>query len=87
MTRCLSNTYTFEDMAVKYTTNAKTFEVKYNEYFKVNGEVMDTDYARYESAYVDGKIERKAEIIQFAFHGESLTLNFKEGTREFENEK
>ena len=48
----------------------------------VNGEVVDTNYARYESEYVNGKVERKSEVISFSFGGKTLTLNFKEGTRE-----
>ena len=55
--------------------------MKYDEYFKVNGTVMDTDYARYENAYVDGTVARKAEIIRFSFNGKELILNYKEGTR------
>lgn len=79
--RILSNEYTFEDMTVMYVTEEKQFEVKYNEYFKVNGEIIDTNYARYESAYVNGKVERKAEIIEYVFQGRTLTLNYKEGIR------
>ena len=79
--RCLANSYTFEDMAVNYTSNAKHFDVKYNDYFKLNGEVVDTDYARYENAYVEEKVERKAETIRYAFNGKTLVLNYKEGTR------
>ena len=80
--RCLKNAYTFEDMVVNYTSNGKNFDVKYDEYFKLNGNAVDTEYARYESAYVEGKVERKAEIIRYAFHGKTLVLNYKEGTRE-----
>lgn len=79
--RCLANSYTFEDMVVNYTSNAKYFDVKYNDYFKLNGEVVDTDYARYENAYVEEKVERKAETIRYAFNGKTLVLNYKEGTR------
>ena len=79
----LSNAYSFEDMTVTYESGEKSFDVKYGVHFKVNDTVIDTNYARYESDYVDGKVERKAEIISFAFGGKTLTLNFKEGTREY----
>ena len=79
--RCLSNPYTFTDKVVSYSTEAKIFEVKYDEYFKVNGQTMDTDYARYESDYVEGTVERKAEVIRFSFQGHTLELNYKKGTR------
>ena len=80
--RCLANTYIFEDMVVNYISKGRNFDVKYGEYFKLNSEVVDTDYARYESAYVEEKVERKAEIIHYSFNGKTLVLNYKEGTRE-----
>ena len=81
--RTLGNDYSFEDMTVKYTTNGKFFDVKYAESFKINGEVIDTNYARYENPYVNGVVERKAEIIEITFNGKSLVLNFEEGTRTY----
>ena len=74
----LENGGEYSDMTVKY----KNFEVKYNEYFKLNGQTVDTDYGRYESDYVNGKVERKADVIEFVFDGKKLTLNYKEGKRE-----
>ena len=79
----LSSSYEFKDMTVSYQSGEKRFEIKYDEYFKLNGQDVDTDYARYENPYVSGKIERKAEIIAFSFNGKKLTLNFSQGTREF----
>ena len=80
--RILANEVSFKDMTVKYNTENKAFDVKYSEHFKLNGEIVDTNYARYENAYVDGKVEREADVISLSFGGKSLTLNFKEGTRE-----
>ena len=68
-------------MQVTYLTEGKSFDVKYKEHFRVNGELVDTDYGRYESAYVNGKVERKAEVMTFSFAGNTLELNFREGTR------
>ena len=79
----LANECSFTEMTVTYKNTQKTFEVKYNEYFKVNGALIDTDYARYESAYVDGKIERGAASMTFTFAGKTLTLNYEEGKREY----
>ncbi|MBO7150157.1 MAG: hypothetical protein J6V82_00245, partial [Clostridia bacterium] len=79
----LANECSFAEMTVRYQNAQNTFDVKYGEYFKLNGEVVDTNYARYESAYVDGKIERGAEVIAFSFGGKTLTLNYKEGSREY----
>ena len=80
----LVNEYTFSDMTVTYQTADKRFEVKYDEYFKLNGNVVDTDYARYENDYVvDGVVDRKAEVIELSFNGKTLRLNYKEGKREY----
>lgn len=80
----MSNKCDFSDMTVSYETDGKLFNVKYNEHFKINGEKIDTNYARYENDYVDGKIERGAEIMHFSFGGYALTLNFETATREEE---
>ena len=79
----LDNNSTYEDMMVHYESADKTFDVKYDEYFKLNGEIVNTNYARYESDYVkNGRVERKADIIELSFNGKTLTLNYNEGTRE-----
>ena len=78
----LSASYSFEDMKVSYERDGRSFEVKYDEYFMLNGELVDTEYARYENEYVNGRIERGADTIEFFFGGKTLVLNFKEGTRE-----
>ena len=78
----LANKCEFKDMTVIYESNDRCFDVKYSEYFKLNGAIVDTNYARYESPYVDGKIERKADVIEISFAGKTLILNYKEGTRE-----
>ena len=79
----LQNGSSFADMQVCYSSGEKSFDVKYNSHFKINGETVDTDYARYESDYVDGAVERKADTIAFTFNGKSLVLNYKEGRREY----
>ena len=81
--RTLANTFTFSEDIVTYKTNEKTMEAVYDQYFMVNGDVVDTEYGRFESAYMmDGKVEQKADVIGVSFGGETLVLNFKEGTRE-----
>ena len=78
----LANNSTYSNMTVHYESSDKVFDVKYDEYFKLNGETVDTDYARYESDYVkNGMIERKADVIELSFNGKTLTLNYNEGTR------
>lgn len=76
-----ANECEYKDMTVSYNSGEKVFNVKYSEHFMINGEKIDTNYARYESDYVDGKVERRAEVIELSFGGKTLTLNYKEGTR------
>ena len=82
VTDMLANSCKFSDMEVHYETDERTFDVKYDVHFMLNGEILDTNYARYENAYVNGKIERGAKIMEFSFGGYTLTLNYDEGTRE-----
>ncbi len=77
--RIVSNDIQFEEMAVNYVSNGKHFEVSYDEYFKLNNEVVNTEYARFESVY--GIVDRKSDIMNFSFNGKTLTLNYQEGTR------
>ena len=78
----LDNNCEYSNMNVKYESNQKSFDVKYDEYFKINGEKIDTNYARFENDYVNGKVERGANVIEFTFNGKSLTLNYNEGKRD-----
>jgi hypothetical protein len=77
----LANNCEYENMKVRYTSGERAFDVKYSEHFIINGDKVDTNYARYENDYVSANIERKSEIISFAFDGKTLTLNYKEGLR------
>ena len=79
--RCLENEISFADMKISYESRGKEFEAKYGEYFKLSGEYVDTDYARYENPYVKAPIQRGCEVISLEFGGKSLTLNYKEATR------
>ena len=81
--RALGNEISYENMTVSYTSEGILHEARYGEYFKLNGETVSTDYARFESDYVlSGRVERGAEKITFSFGGKSLTLDFSAGTRE-----
>ena len=79
----LANNCGYENMTVTYESGERVFDIKYGEYFVINGEKIDTNYARYENGYVDAKVERKSDIISLAFDGKFLTLNYKEGMREY----
>ena len=79
----LLNKCEYSDMTVKYESASGDFEVKYDEYFKLDGQTVNTEYARYESDYVNGRVDRGAEVIELSFGGKRLVLNYKEGTREY----
>jgi hypothetical protein len=78
----LDNACEYTDMTVAYSTGDRAFDVRYEEYFNINGERIDTDYARYENDYVDGKVERKSGTITLSFDGKSLTLDYEKLLRE-----
>ena len=82
VSKMLANNCEYDDMTVRYESGNRAFNVKYGVHFTINGEKIDTSYARYESAYVDVKVERKSEVISLSFGGKTLTLNYKEGLRE-----
>ena len=79
--RMLKYDWSFEDMIVQYTSADNCFEVKYDAEFLHNGQIVDLEYARFENDYVPKPVERKSAVIEFAFGGHSLVLNYKEGTR------
>ena len=79
--RTLANMCEYKDMTVSYESGEKAFNVKYNEHFAVNEQKIDTEYARFENDYVNGKVERKSDVIEISFAGKSLMLNFNEGVR------
>ena len=79
--RVLDNDYSFNEMNVQYISNGNNYEVKYNEYFKLNNQEVDMTYNRFESVY--SNTERKANDIIINFNGYSLELNYKENKRKF----
>ena len=77
--RVLDNDYSFNEMNVQYISNGNNYDVKYNEYFKLNNQEVDMTYNRFESVY--SNTERKANDIIISFNGYSLKLNYKENKR------
>ncbi|MGH4036851.1 MAG: hypothetical protein ACRQFF_03285 [Sphaerochaeta sp.] len=75
-----SRKITWNDGYLKYETLDKVIELKYDDYFKVNGVIQNTNYDRYDSPYVHA-IRSDKEII-FNWMGESLKLDFDNNIRE-----
>ena len=80
--RILANDISYSNMNVNYESNDKTYDVLYNQYFKLNNELVDLEYDRYESDYVTTNIKRKADVIIYSFNGYSLELDYKNNKRE-----
>lgn len=70
-----------ENLSLKYTSNKKTYELKFGKDFILNGEKVNVDYSRYNSPYA--KAEKKDKTITYEFNGKSLHLDFENLTREF----
>lgn len=67
-------------------TETSSLDARYNAFFKVNGLEVEMNYHRYESVYhPDGKIERKAAIIEYTFNGKRLRLDYVNLSRSVEN--
>lgn len=69
-----------EKLVLTYTSQRRTYELKFNDYFKVDGAVVDTDYSRYDSPYIHA--EQKADTLTFEYNGKSLYLDFDNMVRE-----
>jgi hypothetical protein len=65
------------------TLTYKNLELTYLGDFKVDDEVMDLNYMRFDNKY--SKTERKADVITIEFNGQSLELDFNNLTRKVVN--
>ena len=67
---------------ITYSSNKRKFEVQFNHEFKINGEMINTLYPRYDSPYVQAG--NKPKTIEFRHNGKSLFLDFKNMKREMQ---
>lgn len=72
--RIKSNTVSYEGDVLVYTSNGKVMEVEYNIGLKLNGNQVDFDYERHDSAYASNNREQSS--MTFEFNGKSLYLDF-----------
>ncbi|HEC45142.1 MAG TPA: hypothetical protein ENI20_20240 [Bacteroides sp.] len=68
-----------ESLTLKYESNRTSYELVFGKDFKVDGQVIDSNYKRYDSPYA--KAEKKDETITYKFNGESLFLDFEKMIR------
>ena len=70
-----------ESLELTYHSNGNKYHLKFDADFSVNGEVMDTNYNRYDSPYA--KAKKKDKTLTFEFNGKSLFLDFYNMKRDF----
>lgn len=75
----LSRPVSYENRTLSY----ENLELTFMGDFKVNGQVKDLEYQRFESDY--STTERKAQVITFEFQGQKLALDFYKLRREVTN--
>jgi hypothetical protein len=78
--RIKSNPVSYEDNRLSYKSNNQLLELNYQSDFKVNGQVVNTEHARFDSPYA--KVERKAHTMTIEHNGKALFLDFYNGIRE-----
>lgn len=65
-----------------YKSGGMTYELTYGGEFTVDGEIMPTEFKRFESDYIDS--EREVDVLNFSFAGHSLTLDYKNSLRKYD---
>lgn len=83
-----TNKVTFDEkkLILTYTTSEEVgcnYELKFNDYFKVDSQVIDTNYIRYDSPYI--KAKQKDKGLTFNYNGKSLHLDYYNMIREVTN--
>lgn len=74
-----SHEVTYKNGILTYRAD-RVYELKYNDYFKVNGKIINTDYDRLDTLYA--KAKRKPDEVNVEFMGSTLYLNFDKLIRE-----
>lgn len=84
--RIMNNHIEFNDnsLELSYHSKGQWYELKYGADFKVNEQIIDTKYNRYDSPYIRAK--RKDETITIGKNGKVLYLDFENVVREFREE-
>ena len=67
--------------SLSYESGGQSYELDYGADFKVNGQVIDTEYPRYDSPYVQGN--KKDRTFTFEMNGNYLFLDFENMIRNY----
>jgi hypothetical protein len=85
MQRILKNKVQYENKGLNYFSNENNFDLTYKGDFKVNNEIQETEYKRFDSKY--SVSSRKPENLTIQCNGYSLYLDFYKGIRTLSEEK
>ncbi len=77
--RIKSNSLTFNNLTLTYTTNGRTLQNIYDGAFTIDNTAINLDYRRFDSPYITA--DRKSSEFVFEFGGASLTLDFDNSVR------
>ncbi|NQT58856.1 MAG: hypothetical protein HQ557_07740 [Bacteroidetes bacterium] len=78
--RLQTNSISLKDDTLSYSSDGNIFELTYGKEFKLNGNLVQTEYQRYESPY--STTDRKPTSISISHDGRELFLDFNAMTRE-----
>ena len=73
--------FSANDLDLIYISNEKEYHLSYGEDFRINDEIVNTTYPRYDSPYI--KANKKDKTLSFKHNGQSLFLDFENMKREF----
>ncbi len=62
--------------------NGRQYRLEYNKDFSIDGQIVDTEYPRFDTPYV--KAARKPEELMITFAGKSLYLDFEKNIRKMQ---
>ncbi|MCF8346497.1 MAG: hypothetical protein K9G38_04730 [Bacteroidales bacterium] len=83
VTRVKNNEIQFDDrkLYLTYVSGGRKLELEFGKDFMIDGEVVNTDYSRYDSPYAQA--EKKDRTLTFTHRGKSLFLDFENMEREY----
>lgn len=81
--RTMNDQISFDDqtLSLSFHTAGKTYKLNFGEEFLIDGEIITTEYDRYDAPYCQA--EKKAGTFSYRFNSKSLYLDFKNLVREF----
>ncbi len=79
--RIKNNYISFDIDSLCYRSGGKTLSLTYKGDFEIDGIVRDFEYKRFESPYIIA--EREADILEFAYNGKTLLLDYINVTRSY----